>query len=296
MASGKQQASLVRHLAPILTLAVSIIIGAGAVTPVPAEEKTPLQGFVEQYAVDSKPLDPLLWPGNKFDKEVARSLLRDPLQSQNIWRRIPDWQAGSWEGSQAVNTRAIKYVNGVPVDCTPIGVHDAADRFIKGLLRDKSGEIWHCYTSDYWSQTDHGFETTESYVLYSSPGGGDYPDFYSESVDFIVDKVSRKILWLRRAKAWTKYTQLSPGMIKEETLRTNFDLQGKPDATTFTTAVERRTRPFSAYEANYAARKSVVEDFSNYLRKHGLASLIPQTSVSPILPPAASPARPAGKH
>lgn len=256
----------------------------------PAQQQAPLQGFVEQYAQESKPLDPLLWPGNKFDREVARSLLRDREQESGVWSRIPEWQSGKWQGNQAVNTRAIKYMNGLPVDCQPIGVHDAADMFIKGIVRDKKGDIWHWFKSDYWSETDHGDELTESYVLYSSPGGGDYRDFFAESVDFNVDKMSNRILALRRAKAWTRYINLSPGMMKEETVRSNFDLQGHPTATTFNTAVERRIKPFEAYAPALASKKPIMDEFVKWLHGHGLDSLIPVASH------ASAPAVPASKH
>jgi hypothetical protein len=279
------QGLALRFVAPVFLF--WLVFCLSAALPVLAQGTTPLQGFIQTYAPESKPLDPLLWPGNKFDKQVARSLLHDPNGEASMWRRIPEWQAGRWEGTQAVNTRAFKYVNGVPVDCQPIGVHEAFDRFIKGVLKDSEGQIWHWYKSDYWSETDHGDELTESYVLYSSMGGGEYPDFYAESVDFNIVKATSEIISLRRAKAWTRYIKLGPGLIKEETLRTNFDLQGHPDSTTFNTAVERRTQPFSAYEATFTARKSVVEDFHKYLRQHGLECLIPAVKTPAAKTPAA---------
>jgi hypothetical protein len=233
-----------------------------------------LQGGVTQYAAESKPLDPLLWPGNNFDKDVARSLLRDPDQESSIWQRIPDWEAGNWEGKQATNVRALKYINGTPVDYPPIGVHKAEGKFTKGLLRDKVGDIWHWFQSDYWSETDHGDQKVISYIIYSAPGSGQFPDFYAESVDFNVDKASNQIVTLRRAKCWTKYTNLGPGLIKEESLRTNFDTQGHPTATTFNTALDKRAEAFSAYEASFAGRKNIVDSFNNYLRTHGAANLI----------------------
>src|SRR6185369_12586108 len=70
-----------------------------------------LKGSVEQYSAASKPLDPSLWPGNDFNKQAAHSLLRNPEQEASIWHRIPEWEAGKWEGNQAVNVRAIKYIN-----------------------------------------------------------------------------------------------------------------------------------------------------------------------------------------
>lgn len=267
-----------RRPMPMPMLALSLLLSmtlvlAGSV--VQAQQATPLQGGVSTYAAVAKPLDPLLWPGNNFDKDVARSLLHDPVQESSIWHRIPDWESGNWEGKQATNVRAIKYINGAPVECQPIGVHTAEGKFTKGLLRDKKGDIWHWYQSDYWTETDQGEQKVVSYILYSSPGQGEYPDFYAESVDFSVDKASNQIASLRRAKCWTRYINLGAGMFKEESLRTNYDINGNPTSTTINTALQKRTQAFSAYEASFASKKAIVSDFSNYLRTHGFANLVP---------------------
>jgi hypothetical protein len=244
------------------------------------QEQRPLQGSVQQFAEPAKALDPLLWPGNNFDRNAARSLLRDPDQAPSKWQKIPDWQAGNWACEQAVNTRAIKYRGGAPVEIQPLGVHKSVGSFTKGLMKDKNGGIWDWFQSDYWTGTDHGQQIQQSYIIYTSPGGGEYPDFYSESIDFNVDKSTNQILASRRAKVWTRYTKMAPGMLKEETLRTGFDFEGHPTVTAFNTALYKRTETFDSYYPGFASKKAIVDNFRNYLRAHGLENLIPAVGAS----------------
>lgn len=237
-----------------------------------------LRGSATEFVRPSPALDPLLWPGNNFDKDAARSLLRDQTKDSSIWQQIPEWQAGNWEGKQAVNTRAIKFVNGTPMEYPPLGVHQAEGQFTKGLLKDKNGGIWHWLQSDYWTETDQGENKACSYVVFCSPGGGEYPDFYAESVDFKVNKASNQIVTVRRAKTWTRYLNLGPGTLKEESVRSNFDQNGNPTAITYNTALEKRTEAFSSYEPSFASKKTIVESLHSYLKQHGLSNLIPPPS------------------
>ena len=234
-----------------------------------------LQGSAK-YSDNIGPLDPLLWPGNNLDKDAARSLLRDPSQESAIWAQIPSWEAGEWAGNQAVNTRAIRYINGAPIDVKPLGVHTSIGKFNKGYLRDAKGNVWHLFNSDYWTETQLEDCTLMSYVVFCSPGGGDYPDFYAESVDFKVIKPINQIQSVRKAKTWTRYTNLGSGTLKEDSVRTNFDQQGHATATSFNTALSKQTAPFSAYEQSFATKPNIVKSFHNYLHLHGLDSLIPK--------------------
>jgi hypothetical protein len=258
-----------------LCLTLLTIFAALAVSNSQAQVSTPLQGIVQQYASETKPLHPSLWPGRNFDKEAARKILHNPEQETGIWHRIPDWQSGNWEASEAENIRAIKYIDGVPSERQPIGKHKASGQFKKGLLADKKKEIWHMYPSDYWTETDHGDQIVESYVLYSSPGAAEFPDLYAESVDFNIDKTSKRILSVRHAKVWTRYVNAGPGVMREETLRTNFDEQGHPTATSLNVCMNKRTQPFALYAASFLSNKAIVTDFFNYLQEHDLSSLKP---------------------
>lgn len=247
-----------------------IFISFAQALPVRSQEQVPmLRGQATQYAEAIKPLDPLLWPGNNFDKQAAESLLKDPSQNSALWAEIPEWQSGEWESKQAVNTRAIKYINGTPVDVQPIGVHTSEGRFTKGILKDKKGLIWHLFQSNYWTDTDLGDFKIQSYVMYSAPGSGDH-DFYAESVDFKVSKANNQIGSVRRAKSWTRYTNLSPGTIKEETIRTNYDEQGRPTATSFNSALSKRIASFNTYEPGFAAKSAIVASLNKHLRQRGM--------------------------
>ncbi len=240
-----------------------------------SQSPTPLLQGSAKYSENSRALDPLLWPGNMLDKDAARALLRDSTLERAIWAPIPDWEAGDWASNQAVNTKAIKYMNGQPYEVKPLGPHTSIGKFNKGYLKDARGTIWHLFNSDYWTETQLGNSTLVSYVVFCSPGGGEFPDFYAESVDFEVVKPAYQILRVRRAKSWTRYTDLGNGMLKEETVRTNFDENGHAAATSFNTALAKRTAPFSSYAASFAANKNIVKNFHDYLHAHKLDSLIP---------------------
>ncbi|MBX9687841.1 MAG: hypothetical protein K2X27_14140, partial [Candidatus Obscuribacterales bacterium] len=216
------------YAATVLLLAVLLFSA-----PLCKSQPATLKGQATHYADNSQPLDALLWPGNNFDKDAARALLREPSGESSIWAPIPEWEAGDWESKQAVNTRAVKYIGGQAMDIQPLGVHKSEGRFTKGLLRDRKGDIWHWFQSDYWTETDLGDLKVASYIRYSSPGGGEYPDFYAESVDFKILKASNQIATVRRSKTWTRYQDLGSGTLKEESVRTNYDERGTATATSF---------------------------------------------------------------
>lgn len=243
-----------------------------ALAPAFAQSPPMLRGSATQYSEAIPPLDPLLWPGNKLDKDAAQALLRDPSQATAVWAQIPEWQAGEWQCNQAVNTRAIRYMNGMAVECQPIGVHTSQGEFTKGILKDKLGNIWHLFQSGYWTDTMLDDFKIVSYVIYSSPGGGEYPDLYAESVDFKVIKTTEQIATVRRAKSWTRYINLSPGTIKEETVRTNYDEQGHPTATSFNTALAKRIAAFSTYAPGFASKPAIVSSLNAFLKSRGLES------------------------
>lgn len=245
------------------------------------QQQTPLlQGSAVEYAENVQPIDPLLWPGNQFDKNAARALLHPKKDRSEIWGQIPEWQAGEWESRQAVNTRAIKYENGVAVEVTPIGVHTSIGKFNKGMLRDRKGNIWHLYQSDYWTETDLGQLKVLSYVRYSSPGSsGAYKDFYAESIDFKVAKNSNAISSVRKARTWTRYSDLGAGSLKEESVRTNYNERGQPTSTSYNTALSKLTMRFDHYEPAFKAKPAIVESLNIFLKQHALDDLLIPASI-----------------
>lgn len=270
-----QEATYIRMSLLAMTMLL-LVFFALALAPHSSHAQGPVLQGSAKYSDNTGPLDPLLWPGNNLDKDAARALLRDPSQESAIWAPIPEWESGEWAGNQAVNTRAIRYVNGQAMDVKPLGVHTSIGKFNKGYLRDAKGGVWHLFNSDYWTETQLDDCTLMSYVVFCSPGGGEYPDFYAESVDFKVIKPSNQIVTVRKAKTWTRYTNLSPGTIKEDSVRTNFDQAGHATATSFNTALSKRTAPMSSYERSFASNPNIVKSFHNYLHAHGLDQLIPK--------------------
>ena len=73
------------------------------------KEETPQSPLTGNASIDvkqeTKPLDPLLWTGNYFDEKVATALLTNEAINSSSWKKIPAWQAGGWETTQATNTR-----------------------------------------------------------------------------------------------------------------------------------------------------------------------------------------------
>ncbi|MBX9689313.1 MAG: hypothetical protein K2X27_21565, partial [Candidatus Obscuribacterales bacterium] len=49
----------------------------------------------------------------------------------------------------------------------------------------------------------------------------------------------------------------------------------------FNTALAKRTLPFSAYSAKFAANKDIVNNFNTFLKQHHLESLIGNNSSLP---------------
>lgn len=280
--------SLSLFLLVLILPAVCLLIRAQSARA--QEQSTMLKGSAVEYAENVQPIDPLLWPGNSFDKNAARSMLKHQDKSGQIWGQVPEWRAGEWHSLQAVNTRAIKYTNGIAHEVTPIGVHTSAGSFNYGLLRDKEGNIWHLYQSDYWTETDLGDMRIVSYVRYSSPGStGAYKDFYAESIDFKVSKGTNQIGSVRKARTWTRYSPLGPGKLKEESVRTNYNEKGQPTATSYNTSLNTMGKSFNEYEASFRAKAAIVQSLNNYLKEHGLEHLeLPLAQVHAPAPAAGS--------
>jgi hypothetical protein len=229
-----------------------------------------------QYSAKVAPLDPVLWPGNNFDKDVAQALLKDKTGSSVAFHKIPKWLAGEWQSKQSTCTRAARYVDGQPVDTQPLGVHDAAGRFTQGTLRDKNGDIWGEYSSNYWTQTNHGRGgMAYSFHVLSDRGNDEYPDLYTESVDFVVDPYTRKIASVQRRRAWDRYVNVAPGIIKDEQLHTVLNERGEAFFTAWNVAVWRRIEQFSSYERRLADRQGREQRFRAFCKKNGLGDLLP---------------------
>jgi len=175
-----------------------------------------------------EPLDPVLWPGNYFDKEAATALLKDDAQSSSIWKKIPAWQAGNWEQTQATITKAVKYINGQPaIENIPIGVYTAKRFENFGWQKDKNNDIWQLYSLGYWTKTElDDCKAYYSYIKFSAPGANDYPDYYAEMVSFYVDRATNKILDVQQGKQWNRYIYLAPDIMKEEAVYTVFNEKG----------------------------------------------------------------------
>jgi hypothetical protein len=221
------------------------------------------------------PLDPVLWPGNYFDKEVATALLKDETHISNIWKKIPTWQAGEWKTTQATNTKSLIYKSGFPYGTVIGGVYTSKGEETEGKQKDKNGEIWEQYGSNYWTETDHGDTKAMSYVTLDLPGAYDYPDSYTESVVFTLDKASNKITAVCQKRCWSKLINVAPGIMKEEEVHTAFDESGKPTVSAWNTSIMKRTHLFSEYDGKLVDDKELQRDFVSYLINNGLRDVIP---------------------
>lgn len=226
-----------------------------------------------------KPLDPLLCPGNYFDKTVATALSKDKSISSNTWKKIPAWQAGNWETNQATGTRAIQYIDGKPYALAPRGVYRCNFRETLGWQRDKNGDIWDRYAFNYWTETDFDDYKSFSYIKFRVPGVDDYPNSYGESTDFDVDNETKKIIDVKQCKTWIKISYIAPGIIKEDSVATVYDKAGLPVQSAWNTSIQKRVEPFFLYENSVCdssyTNKQIHGDFVNYLKNNGLAKLIP---------------------
>ncbi len=232
-----------------------------------------------QKSVDTqekiKPLDPVLWPGNYFDKEVATALLKDNTVPSSTWKKIPPWQAGRWESKQATNTRGIKYVHGQPVALNTLGVYTCKMAETSGWQRDKTGGIWDRFESNYWTETDYDDLKALVYVKFRVPGTDEYPDSYHESISFDIDKKTNKITDVQQRKTWTKVSFVAPGIIKQDSVHTIYNESGEPEKSAWNTILCKRVGPFTALGSTYkATSEQMHQDFVNYLKSNGMSNLI----------------------
>ena len=225
-------------------------------------------------------LDPILCPGNEFNKDVATALLKVPAGRFHIWRRIPDWQVGRWEYSQSTTTRVVKYEGGRPAyeEKEHLGNYRSKSTYTIGLEKDRYGGIWDPYSSGYWTTTEYDRTIGYSYIKYSEPGSGEYPEFYAEMVSFSVDKQTNKINRVDQTRTWTRYAFIGPGLLKQENIHTFYNAQGEPESSLWTTRISIRTETFEQYEGRVADDRVRHKDFIAYLKDNGMEGLIPSES------------------
>ena len=230
----------------------------------------------------AEPLDPLLLPGNLFDKEVAAALLRKAEKPTEQWHKVPLWQAGEWGTEQATNTRAVSYKNGLVEDSEPVGVYKMGTNYSVGMLKDKNGDIWDQYSTGEWTETKYDAYVSYSYIYFQSAGKGDYPDLYTKMASFSVDPKTRKIDSVSRSKNWQRRINLAPGIMKEETVKTVLAESGSPELTAWNTSVARRLKTFSSYENLLDDQEKREASFREFCRSEGLGDLLGITDVDII--------------
>ncbi len=227
----------------------------------------------------AEPLDPLLLPGNLFDKEVAAALLSKTGESTELvfptWRKVPSWQAGEWGTEQATGTRLVYYKNGLVEEGEPLGVYKMGTEFTLGLLKDKNGDIWGPYSTGKWTETQYDGYVSYSYIYFQSAGKGDYPDSYTKMASFDVDPNTHKIESVSREKSWTRRINLAPGIMKEESVKTVLAESGSPELTSWNTWVSRRLAPFSSYENRLEGQNEYEYKFEMFCLYQDLGNLLP---------------------
>jgi len=235
---------------------------------VPSKNRDHLESSAN-YAQPIEPLDSRLWPGNSFDQEMTTSLLKGRSKSQSIWKKIPDWRGGIWEYTQTTNTRHVRYSDGEPTgEVEPAGVYSAKSGGEVGQQRDRNGKLWRNFRPGHWDHVDLNDTSVFMYTEDEAPGPKDYPDMYSEAIEFRVDKLTKKIKAVTQRKAYTRCTSLGSDLIQVETFATHYDKKGDPTNSYWNTTISRRISPDSE-------EPSLRADFVNYLTANGLQKLIP---------------------
>ena len=221
------------------------------------------------YSRPIAPLDARLWPGNSFNQEMATALLKDRSKSKSIWKKIDDWRGGVWQYTQTTNTRHVRYSDGEPTgDVEAVGVYSARSGGEVGQQRDRNGKLWRNYRPGHWDHVDLNDTSVFMYTEDEAPGPKDYPDMFSEAIEFRVDKSTKKITAVTQRKAYSRCTSLGSGMIQLETFATHYDKNGDPTNSYWNTTISRRISP-------YSEEASLRADFINYLTENGLQKLIP---------------------
>ncbi len=224
-----------------------------------------------------------MWPGNSFDEKIATKLLKDESVNSNVWKKIPAWQAGEWAMTQATNTRSVHYINGQPIERGNKGVYTAkAEENDIGFERDKNNDIWHQYQSGYWTETEYDNEIAHSFIRYSAPGSAEYPDLYTDSICFTINKQKGNIIKVQQIRSWQRLICLTNGAMKTEKVHTVYDADGMPISSAWNTALMKRTKTFDESNAELAKlpgytiyRMEMLIDFIHCLKSNGLENLIP---------------------
>ena len=211
----------------------------------------------------TKPLDPLLWPGNYFDEKVATALLKNQSPNASIWKKIPAWQAGEWQSTQSINTKYVRYVHGKWCLIKPGGVYTYRHMMTIGEAKDKNGDIWERHHSYSWEQAE-----AESLTLHSFDAG-------DCTICFYIDKPTNRIVDVQQGHTWSQRFYLSPDFIKTEQKQTAYNEKGEPLYTSWNTTLYKRTKTFAEAEPSLSTDKELRKDFVNYLKNNGLANLIP---------------------
>ncbi len=227
-----------------------------------------------QFDAKARPIDPSLLPGNIFDKKLATSLLRSPGKPIQQWYKVPEWQAGSWRAEETTNIRLVLYENGKPAIEKPIGSYKTLGEVDVGLLRDKNGEVWGRYNTGYWAETEIENGMIYSYIVFQSAGEGDYPDSFSEMVNFGVSSETNKVYFVSRSKSWTRNINKAPGILREDSLRTVFDDSGAPTSTSWNMRISRCVAKFSSHEGQLVDQAKAEESFREFCHSEGIGDLL----------------------
>lgn len=268
----------------VTTLLVPVFLFLAAPMSAQTQVKPALEARVSiDYSAKIQPLDPVLWPGNEFDKEAATALLKTADTGFHVWKKLPKWQVGAWTTNQATSVRFVKYVDGQPIDAEPQGVYTKKCTCYCGDQKDKYGDVWHEFKSGYWTYAQFDRYTGYSFIRYSAPGSGEYPDQYSESIRFAVDDQTHKIIESSHRRSWVRYVFVAPGLMKEDSVCTVYDETGLPRSTAWETELEKRAASSAEFDSflNSIASSSQA-DFVSFLRNNGFEHLIPARSAAPL--------------
>ncbi len=114
-----------------------------------------------------RPLDPRLWKGSTFSKELTERLLKDNQVSPTFWYRVPSWCAGRWESTTATTTYMKDNRTGkVDENST---VYECRGRETIGHQFDRQKGIWNFCRENVWTHGQMTDYETHSFLFYSHP-------------------------------------------------------------------------------------------------------------------------------
>ncbi len=218
-----------------------------------------------------RPLDPRLWKGSLFNKELTERLLRDTRVSPTFWYRVPSWCAGRWESTEAT-TKYMKDHRSGKEDANQT-VYECRGRETIGHQFDRQKGIWNFCRENVWTHGQMQDYETNSFLFYSHPLRITQKEVVvlGKMAVFEVNAKGR-IISSYKTEVIDTMTPFDDSALLDEQTKLVFNDEGKPVTTIKTQVLWKRITDFQP--VNDSKGLALKPLFTQFLREQGLKDLI----------------------